>query len=90
MDTLILNAGHSQLEEQLKIAAVACEVNEQSVNVENVKVDDGNGDLSMEDVQEGFSLFKHFLVFSSVVWSLIHLNTLNNFPPVLKLSTILA
>uniref|UniRef100_A0A0N5AQ49 C2H2-type domain-containing protein n=1 Tax=Syphacia muris TaxID=451379 RepID=A0A0N5AQ49_9BILA len=53
MDTLILNTGHSQLEEQLKIAAVVCGVSESSTNLESVDVEDCAADLSVEDVHDG-------------------------------------
>uniref|UniRef100_A0A0M3ID86 Ferredoxin n=1 Tax=Ascaris lumbricoides TaxID=6252 RepID=A0A0M3ID86_ASCLU len=39
MDTVVLNVGHTQLEEQLKIAA-ACGIAEQNRVEENVDVDD--------------------------------------------------
>ncbi|VDM42057.1 unnamed protein product [Toxocara canis] len=53
MDTVILNAGHSQLEEQLKIAA-ACGVAEKNANEENADVDvDDDAELTVDDANEG-------------------------------------
>uniref|UniRef100_A0A915BTD5 Uncharacterized protein n=1 Tax=Parascaris univalens TaxID=6257 RepID=A0A915BTD5_PARUN len=51
MDTVVLNVGHTQLEEQLKIAA-ACGIAEQNRVEENVDVDDDT-ELTVDDTNEG-------------------------------------
>ncbi|KHN80659.1 hypothetical protein Tcan_07110 [Toxocara canis] len=51
MDTVILNAGHSQLEEQLKIAA-ACGVAEKNAKGENADMDDDDAELAVDDANE--------------------------------------
>ena len=52
MDTLILNAAHSHLEEQLKIAAKCGAAAEQNGAHEPAEVDE-TGDLAIDDVNEG-------------------------------------
>lgn len=51
MDTVVLNVGHTQLEEQLKIAA-ACGIAEQNRVEENVDVDDDT-ELTVDYTNEG-------------------------------------
>ncbi|VDM38572.1 unnamed protein product [Toxocara canis] len=55
MDTVILNAGHSQLEEQLKIAA-ACGVAEKNAKGENADMDDDDAELAVDDANEGIGV----------------------------------
>lgn len=61
MDALILNAGHSQLEEQLKIAAACGVAERQSGSTRSrditavIATDDSDEVMTMEDNPEGLS-----------------------------------
>ncbi|VDK56566.1 unnamed protein product [Anisakis simplex] len=81
MDTIVLNVSHSQLEEQLKIAA-ACGVAEQNKakndggkEGENIEIEvdmDEDNELAVDDANEGDdSLLMHASQLYSLWWCII-------------------